>query len=176
MIFGGVPGDFLVQTPRSLFPGTASPLSAKAEAEPSTSTPRGVRGRQQCSKTTTESAPVLAEELPAAMLAAQCENGGRASTGGHASIPSQGHGQDASAADSPAAAARESMRRERPARSARTALRPLPLPRRGTPGETAGACAYYKDKEAQGTYIVEIEYRFIRKDKRQKAHHEPPCP
>ena len=26
---------------------------------------------------------------------------------------------------------RESMRRERPARSARTALRPLPLPRRG---------------------------------------------
>ena len=29
-----------------------------------------------------------------------------------------------------------------------------------TPGETAGACAYYGDKEAQGTYIVEIECRF----------------
>ena len=56
-------------------------------------------------KTTTGSAPVLAEELPAAVLAAQCENGGRASTGGYHSIPSQGHGQDASAADSPAAAA-----------------------------------------------------------------------
>ena len=39
------------------------------------------------------------------MLAAQCENGGRASTGGYHSIPAQGHGQDASAADSPAAAA-----------------------------------------------------------------------
>eukprot|EP00802_Teleaulax_amphioxeia_P022956 Tamp_23465.p1 GENE.Tamp_23465~~Tamp_23465.p1 ORF type:complete len:167 (+),score=16.20 Tamp_23465:174-674(+) len=49
--------------------------------------------------------PVLAEELPAAVLAAQCENGGRTSTGGYCSIPSQGHGQDASAADSPAAAA-----------------------------------------------------------------------
>ena len=48
---------------------------------------------------------MLAEELPAAVLAAQCENGGRASTGGYHSIPSQGHGQDASAADSPAAAA-----------------------------------------------------------------------
>ena len=48
---------------------------------------------------------MLAEELPAAVLAAQCENGGRASTGGYDSIPSQGHGQDASAADSPAAAA-----------------------------------------------------------------------
>ena len=59
----------------------------------------------QSNKTTTGSAPVLAEELPAAVLAAQCENGGRASTGGYHSIPSQGHGQDASAADSPAAAA-----------------------------------------------------------------------
>ena len=39
-----------------------------------------------------------AGELPAAVLAAQCENGGRASTGGYHSIPSQGHGQDASAA------------------------------------------------------------------------------
>ena len=29
-----------------------------------------------------------------------------------------------------------------------------------TSGETAGACAYYGDKEAQGTYIVEIECRF----------------
>ena len=48
---------------------------------------------------------MLAGELPAAVLAAQCENGGRASTGGYHSIPSQGHGQDASAADSPAAAA-----------------------------------------------------------------------
>ena len=48
---------------------------------------------------------MLAEELPAAVLAAQCENGGRASTGGYYRIPSQGHGQDASAADSPAAAA-----------------------------------------------------------------------
>ena len=48
---------------------------------------------------------MLAEELPAAVLAAQCENAGRASTGGYHSIPSQGHGQDASAADSPAAAA-----------------------------------------------------------------------
>ena len=48
---------------------------------------------------------MLAEELPAAVLAAQCESGGRASTGGYHSIPSQGHGQDASAADSPAAAA-----------------------------------------------------------------------
>ena len=48
---------------------------------------------------------MLAGELPAAVLAAQCENGGRASTGGYDSIPSQGHGQDASAADSPAAAA-----------------------------------------------------------------------
>ena len=48
---------------------------------------------------------VPAGELPAAVLAAQCENGGRASTGGCHSIPSQGHGQDASAADSPAAAA-----------------------------------------------------------------------
>ena len=34
----------------------------------------------QRNKTTTGSAPVLAEELPAAVLAAQCENGGRAST------------------------------------------------------------------------------------------------
>ena len=48
---------------------------------------------------------MLAEELPAAVLAAQCENGGRASAGGYYSIPSQGHGQDASAADLPAAAA-----------------------------------------------------------------------
>ena len=48
---------------------------------------------------------MLAGELPATVLAAQCENGGRASTGGYHSIPSQGHGQDASAADSPAAAA-----------------------------------------------------------------------
>ena len=49
---------------------------------------------------------MLAEELPAAVLAAQCENGGRASTGGYdTASPSQGHGQDASAADSPAAAA-----------------------------------------------------------------------
>ena len=48
---------------------------------------------------------MLAGELPATVLAAQCENGGRASTGGYRSIPSQGHGQDASAADSPAAAA-----------------------------------------------------------------------
>ena len=48
---------------------------------------------------------MLAGEPPAAVLAAQCENGGRASTGGYHSIPSQGHGQDASAADSPAAAA-----------------------------------------------------------------------
>ena len=40
---------------------------------------------------------MLAGELPAAVLAAQCENGGRASTGGYHSIPSQGHGQDASA-------------------------------------------------------------------------------
>ena len=72
---------------------------------------------------------MLAGELPATVLAAaQCENGGRASTGGYHSIPSQGHGQDASAADSQLP--RESMRRERPARSARTALRPLPLPRR----------------------------------------------
>ena len=46
-----------------------------------------------------------AEELPATKLAAKRENGGRASTGGYYSIPSQGHGQDASAADSPAAAA-----------------------------------------------------------------------
>ena len=52
-----------------------------------------------------QGAPPLAGELPAAVLAAQCENGGRASTGGYDSIPSQGHGQDASAADSPAAAA-----------------------------------------------------------------------
>ena len=48
---------------------------------------------------------MLAKELPAAVLAAQCEIGGRASAGGYYSIPSQGHGQDASAADSPAAAA-----------------------------------------------------------------------
>ena len=48
---------------------------------------------------------MLAEELLAAVLAAQCENGGRASTRGYHSIPSQELGQDASAADSPAAAA-----------------------------------------------------------------------
>ena len=42
-----------------------------------------------------------AEELPAAVLAAQCEVEHQL----EASIPSQGHGQDASAADSPAAAA-----------------------------------------------------------------------
>ena len=29
-----------------------------------------------------------------------------------------------------------------------------------TPGETVGACAYYKDEEARWAYIVEIEYRF----------------
>ena len=54
---------------------------------------------------------MLAGELSAAVLAraAQRENGGRASTGGYHSIPLQGHGQDASAADSSlaAAAARE---------------------------------------------------------------------
>ena len=43
------------------------------------------------------------------------------------------------------------------------ATQPAEMP---TPGETAGACAYYKDKEARGTDIVEIEYPFIRKDKR----------
>ena len=48
---------------------------------------------------------MLAGELSAAVLAAQCENGGRASTGGNHSISSQGHAQHASAADSPAAAA-----------------------------------------------------------------------
>ena len=48
---------------------------------------------------------MLAGQLLATVLAAQCEHGGRASTGGYDSIPSQGHGQDASAADSPAAAA-----------------------------------------------------------------------
>jgi len=45
-----------------------------------------------------------------------------------------------------------------------------------TPGETAGACAYYGDGEARWLAYIEIGYRFIRKDKRQKAHHEPPCP
>ena len=58
-----------------------------------------------------------AEELPAAVLAAQCENGGRASTGGYHSIPSQGHGQDASELTRQQLLLRESMRRERPARS-----------------------------------------------------------
>ena len=29
-----------------------------------------------------------------------------------------------------------------------------------TPGETAGACAYYKDEEARWAYIVEIGCRF----------------
>ena len=102
-------------------------------------------------KTTTGSAPVLAGELPAAVLAAQCENGGRASTGGYHSIPSQGHGQDASAADSPAAAAaRESMRRERPARSARTALRPLPLPRRGRKRRGRSGSRTVMNAEAEG--------------------------
>ena len=82
-----------------------------------------------------------AEELLAAVLAAQCENGGRASTGGYdTASPHKDTGRMPLAADSPAAAAaREYVQgapgTERPARSARTALRPLPLPRRGSPEE-----------------------------------------
>ena len=94
---------------------------------------------------------MLAGELPAAVLAAQCENGGRASTGGYHSIPSQGHGHDASAADSPAAAAAREYAQGAPGRerpygpengaSARTAVARASarITARGANARTAGA-------------------------------------
>ena len=74
---------------------------------------------------------MLAEELPAAVLAAQCENGGRASAGAIIASPHKDTGRMPLQLTRQQLLLRESMRRERPARSARTALRPLALPRRG---------------------------------------------
>ena len=72
---------------------------------------------------------MLAGELPAAMLAAQCEIGGQLEA--IIASPHMDTGRMPLQLTRQQLLLRESMRWERPAGSARTALRPLPLPRRG---------------------------------------------
>ena len=47
-------------------------------------------------------------------------------------------------------------------------------------GRQQGACAYYGDKEAQGTYIVEIESGLLKRQTdektNEKTNHEPLYP
>ena len=76
---------------------------------------------------------MLAGELPAAVLAAQCEIGGGVEHQLDAIIasPHKDTGRMPLQLTRQQLLLRGSMRRERPARSARTALRPLALPRRG---------------------------------------------